>query len=261
MNCSIRSTPLPGIPQFYANPGDMWRNYLMNATRVDQAKMDPLSAIYAHLDTAVSHVPTTLLHAPSALFLEFGVREGGSITHQATKHPTITFDGFDSWEGLPGNANDRGTSVLHWGKGQFDSAMPKVPSNVRLHRGFFDATLPPFLDSLPTHPRPKASFVHFDADLYSSTAEALCALCSRCMLAKGTVLSFDELYGKNLPALAEHEWRALHEASASCGFSFQFITWMLFNGPATRYARAAVQITDVGPHCRHAHGHTEASGD
>ena len=81
------------------------------------------------------------------------------------------------------------------------------------------------------------------------------AACSR----KDTVLSFDELYGKNLPALAEHEWRALYEASASCGFSFQFITWMLFNGPATRYARAAVQITDVGPHCRHAHGHTEAS--
>lgn len=250
--CAARMTPLAGVPIFYHNPADMWQHYLMNATRIEPVRdgHNPLNgSILRHLSAAMKAIPASLKLASGSLFLEFGVREGNSIRYLSTRNKHLQFDGFDSWEGLPGRASDIGAASLGWKRGVFATPKPSVPSNVRLHQGFFDKTFAPFLDSLPASSRTQVAFAHLDADLYSSTIEVLCAMCSRCLLGEGTVLAFDELYGKFVHALANHEWRALWEAALSCGFTFRFITWMVQPGPHTKAARAAVQITDAGPRC------------
>ena len=67
------------------------------------------------------------------------------------------------------------------------------------------------------------------------------ALCARCLLRDGTVLAFDELFGR--PELASQEWRALEEASASCGFSYSFLTWMLH--PRVSLGQVSLRLHNV----------------
>ena len=128
--------------------------------------------------------------------------------------------------------------------------LPSVLPNVRLHRGWFSETLPPFLDAQQRArgggegaPPPQAyvAFAHLDADLYSSTSFVLNEMGRRCLLANGTVLSFDELFGH--PTLVDHEHRALTEASRRWGFTYEYITWMLH--PESKYGRAAVAVTNA----------------
>src|ERR1700679_2199879 len=72
------------------------------------------------------------------LMLEFGVFKGGTIRYIARNFPARTVHGFDSFEGLPsawqGTGHARG--AFHVG-----GKMPRVPNNVRLHKGFFDDVL------------------------------------------------------------------------------------------------------------------------
>jgi hypothetical protein len=69
--------------------------------------------------------------------------------------------GFDSFEGLPEKWRDG------FDKGAFnrDGNLPEVNSNVGLVKGWFNETLPYFIQ---THNK-KISFIHIDVDLYSST--------------------------------------------------------------------------------------------
>ena len=72
----------------------------------------------------------------------------------------------------------------------------EVAANVRLHRGWFDASLPAFLAremavgevALPLH----VSFLHIDCDLYSSTYHALDWLATHGLLEAGTILGYDD---------------------------------------------------------------------
>ena len=72
--------------------------------------------------------------------------------------------------------------------------------------GWFNETLPRFLEERHAAPR-NVTFLHLDADLYSSTDTVLRALESR--LSPGAVLCFDELI--NYPEFEAHEMRALLE--------------------------------------------------
>ena len=119
--------------------------------------------------------------------------------------------------------------------------LPTVPPHVRLHVGWFNETLPPFLDS-PSGRGPVA-FAHLDADVYTSTIQVLDAIGTRCRLRLGTVLAFDEIFGP--PRIQEEELRALQEAAHKYGFTYRFITYL--NHPKTNFGRAAVQITGVAP--------------
>jgi hypothetical protein len=134
------------------------------------------------------------------LCLEFGVQDGASINHMAALAPERTFHGFDSFEGLPEDWS--GTFEL---KGKFSrqGALPAVRSNVQLHKGWFDKTLPEFLAETGE----PVAFLHVDCDLYSSTHTVLELLSRR--LVAGSVIIFDEYL--NYPNWQVHEFRAFQE--------------------------------------------------
>jgi hypothetical protein len=123
-----------------------------------------------------------LQQKPKTLWLEFGVASGCTINYisQFTKQKVY---GFDSFEGLPEKWRDG------FDKGAFNQngQLPKVNDNVELVKGWFDQTLVPFLKK---H-KQKISFVHIDADLYSSTKYILNGLKDR--FDKDCVVVFDEL--------------------------------------------------------------------
>lgn len=114
--------------------------------------------------------------------LEFGVFEGRSINY-FSKRISNNFYGFDSFEGLPETWNN-----LPIGKFKVQN-LPKVNNNVTLIEGYFDKTLSNFLKSLTE----KISFLHLDADLYSSTKYVLETIENK--LSKTTIILFDELIG------------------------------------------------------------------
>lgn len=115
--------------------------------------------------------------------LEFGVYKGASIKHLAKNFPHETVHGFDSFEGLQESwvHNVKGTFTMH-GK------TPKVPKNVRLHKGYFDATMPEWL----AENEGKVAFLHIDCDLRSSTDTVFEHLEGR--LQPGTVIVFDDYF-------------------------------------------------------------------
>src|SRR5450432_5940 len=98
-----------------------------------------------------------LLEKPlPGLCLEFGVYRGSSINLIASLMAGVVH-GFDSFEGLPENwreGHEAGTFSL--------PSLPSVRDNVVLIKGWFQDTLPPFLEE---H-RGTVSFVHVDCDLY-----------------------------------------------------------------------------------------------
>ena len=123
------------------------------------------------------------------LHLEFGVYKGNSINHFAELARGTTWYGFDSFEGLP----EAWTLGAKAGAFSIGGNLPPVRSNVRLTKGFFDATLPGFVAQ---HPGAKIALLHVDCDLYSSTVTILNNVAD--MLVPGTVIMFDELF--NYPA-------------------------------------------------------------
>lgn len=141
------------------------------------------------------------------LCLEFGVATGATITHLAS-HWRGTVYGFDSFEGLPED---------WFGKfkaGHFAGAVPRVPGNVELVKGWFSDTLPGFVSA---HSE-RISFLHIDCDLYSST---------RCIfenlgkqISPGCVVVFDEYF--NYPGWKQHEHLALKEFVQSRGLSYRY---------------------------------------
>ncbi len=94
------------------------------------------------------------------IWAEFGVYRGKTL-QQISKFTSNIVYGFDSFEGLPEKWRDG------FDKGFFDQngELPIVNSNVKLIKGWFNKTLLPFIQSQ----NKKVSFIHMDADLYSST--------------------------------------------------------------------------------------------
>jgi predicted O-methyltransferase YrrM len=99
----------------------------------------------------------------------------------------------------------------HLKAGTFATAVPKL-FGVRIVNGFFEDTLTP---ELAAEVGP-VSFVHLDADLYSSTVTALKWLTP--LVQPGTMLLFDEFMGED-PA----EARALAEWQEESGTKLAFI--------------------------------------
>lgn len=163
------------------------------------------------------------------LYAEFGVADGASVNHAAQwlagKRPGATIHGFDSFEGLP---EDWTATYERRGKFSRGGALPAVEANARLHKGWFDATLPPFLAD---HPGP-AAFIHIDCDLYSSTRTVLDLLAPR--LVKGTVIVFDEYF--NYFGWREHEFKAWQEFVRDRKLAYRYL------GFATRNGHVAVVV-------------------
>lgn len=150
----------------------------------------------------------------NGLYLEFGVFTGGTIRFIAKRVGGRVIHGFDSFEGLP-----EAWSGFSLGRKAFDlkGRLPQVPSNVRLHRGWFDQSIPPWLS---VNPGPVA-FIHIDCDLYSSTKMVLELLAER--IVPGTIILFDEYF--NYPNWEEHEYKALHEFVQSRGITYRYLAF------------------------------------
>ena len=133
-------------------------------------------------------------------YLEFGVFTGGTIRFIARRIGGRTIHGFDSFEGLP-----EAWAGFNLGRGAFSvqGRLPRVPANVKLHRGWFHETLPQWL----TQHSGQVAFIHIDCDLYSSTQTILTLLKDR--IAPGTVILFDEYF--NYPNWQQHEFKAFQE--------------------------------------------------
>jgi hypothetical protein len=145
------------------------------------------------------------------LIMEFGVFRGASLRAIA-RRVTQEVHGFDSFEGLPRDwtyFQKQGRFSLQGQAPQFEEA------NIRVHQGWFDQTLPPFLAQ---HPGP-ARFIHIDCDIYASTRTVLELLKPR--IVSGTVIVFDEYL--NYPGWQQHEYRAFQEFVAQAGIAYRYI--------------------------------------
>lgn len=144
------------------------------------------------------------------LFLEFGTYKGELINFCSSLIPEAKFYGFDSFEGLP-------ESFSIWKRGRFDikGKLPKVNKNVSLIKGYFNETLPKFLEE---H-KEKAAFIHIDCDLYSSTKTIFDNIYDR--IVPNTVIQFDEYY--NYPGWRNHEFKAFQEFCKKYNVEYEYI--------------------------------------
>lgn len=172
---------------------------------------------YALLDYALARA---LKAHPQGLVCEFGVAGGKTLTFLAKRAPGDVH-GFDSFEGLPEDWTGAGERA---GRFSRKAKPPRVPANARLHVGWFDATVPRFLEA---HAGP-AALVHLDADLYSSTKTALSLLRER--IGPGTVLVFDEYL--NYPGWRAHEHKAFQEFVGETGLRYRYIGFSTLQGQA-----------------------------
>lgn len=172
------------------------------------------------------------------LWLEFGVWKGTTINY-FSKFTDQTVYGFDSFEGLPEHWRDG------FDKGAFSlgGTLPSVNNNVQLLAGWFDETLPRFLEQ---HKHKKIGFLHLDADLYSSTKFVLCSIAP--LLCKDAVIVFDELINHEGFDDDNGELRAWDEFITEWNVDY---SWIGGHGKWGDYQtcneKAAVRVHNVSP--------------
>jgi len=188
---------------------ELARRALMEAADFVEAKMP--EALFAA--NKLDHLQMAFKQAPAeGLALEFGVYKGTTINHLAKLWPSRTFFGFDSFRGLPEDWAGSRYSKVNFDRG---GTKPKVPGNVTLVEGWFDDTLPPFLQG---NAGPVA-FLHVDCDIYSSTKTVLDLTVAR--LLPGAVVVFDEFF--NYKGYEQHEYKAFFEWVAEHNLKYRFI--------------------------------------
>lgn len=148
------------------------------------------------------------------LILEFGVRHGTSIRQLASLTSKPLY-GFDSFEGLPEDWHQESKEIYST-RGKF----PKVPPHVTLIPGWFEETLPLFLEK---HEEDVA-LINIDCDIYSSTKTVLDLLSPR--IKKGTIILFDEYIG-NLH-WEEDEHQALMESIAQYQWKYEYLFYSAY---------------------------------
>lgn len=180
------------------------------------ARAESVSWVHRHsLDPRVFRgLPVAVLEHANAiadldgLVLEFGVYFGRSLGLLAARNPEV--HGFDSFEGLPEAWNAAEGAGAYSTRG----ARPRI-SNAILHPGWFQDTLPAFLERYDGPVR----LLHVDCDLHSSTRTVLQGLRHR--IVPGTVIVFDDLLG--YPGYEAHELRAFEEFVADGGRTYEVV--------------------------------------
>jgi hypothetical protein len=180
------------------------------------------------------------------MWLEFGVFCGRSIEQLSRKCPGDIF-GFDSFEGLPETWDSNNPKSCFSLNGQvptgyivgdnhsmFNNALPNNvlpwPKNVKLVKGYFDVTLPEFLEKYTDN----IAFVHIDSDLYSSAKTVFDNIKTR--VGVGTVIVFDELL--DYADYRSHEIKAFAEFLLETNFTYQPLFYQNLG-----YSQACVILT------------------
>ncbi len=191
---------------------DLWLDLRLHAKReavdyiiANMGEAMVLSDRYDLLKFAFARAPK------DGLVVEFGVAKGASLRLLASLTDR-TVHGFDSFGGLP---EDWAGTKEQTGAFTARGKLPKVPSNVELHPGWFDRTLPGFTAANPG----PCAFVHVDCDIYTSTVTIFEALHGR--IQPGTVIVFDEYF--NYPGWRGHEYKAFQEFIKGAGLSYRYI--------------------------------------
>ena len=158
-------------------------------------------------------------HKPNTLWLEFGVATGTTINYISRFTPHKVY-GFDSFEGLPEKWRDG----CEKGAFTMNGCLPQVNPNVELIKGWFHETLPDFIKQQ----NKKVSFIHMDADLYSSTKYVLDVLKDH--MDNYCIIVFDELV--NYPGFDgdNGELKAFYEFITENDVHYQ---WIGMNGIPT----------------------------
>ena len=186
-------------------------------------KVKPFPNKFQLLEHSLASVPANL---NKGLYCEFGVYKGETVNFIASKTPCLVH-GFDSFEGLPEDWRDG------FAKGTFQmDGLPTVRANVRLVKGWFDASLPGW----KKENQGPLAFAHLDADLYSSTKTVLDILADR--IVPGTVLQFDEFF--NYPGWQQGEYKAFMEFVAQHQAEFEYL------GYTGNHEQVAVRIIARG---------------
>ena len=166
---------------------------------------------------------------PDTLWLEFGVWQGTTINYISKFTEDIVY-GFDSFEGLPEKWRDG------FDKGMFSigGSQPEVNNNVVLVKGWFNETLENFIKEQ----NKKISFIHLDADLYSSTKYVFETV--KDYLDTDCVIAFDEMFF--YPG-----WSENGEYKAFCEFiSENNVDWEWIGGPLLN-EQSAIIIHSISP--------------
>lgn len=194
------------------------------------AEMNRRAAVDSH-NFADEHMPYATFHrdqmriieakkseilALNGHILDLGVYKGGSTKALAGIFPTETIHGFDSFEGLPGDW----THALKGAFGDVKGALPDMPANVKLYKGWFEDTLPVWLEGHRDRP---ISLLRVDCDIYSSTKTIFDTM--KPLIRSGTWIVFDELIGYR--GWRAHEHRAFQEFIAETGFEYEYVSFGL----------------------------------
>jgi tetratricopeptide (TPR) repeat protein len=190
-----------------------------------RAKLEAKLDAWRYIKSVNKNVPTMIgstIHAFNlgiesaiidGLVLEFGVCFGASICQISTLVDQDVH-GFDSFQGLP-------ESWHREAKGSYSTqgVIPSVPQNVILHDGWFEETLPRFVQQ---HPEP-VRFMNIDCDLYSSTKTVLEIFAKQ--IVPGTVIVFDEYIWNE--HWREDEFKAFQEAVLNHGWKYEYLCFSL----------------------------------
>ena len=168
-----------GFAQFpLSRPADNLRLELQQRAMIKSADMvqERMSnALFCH--TKLTHLEYALSLKGDGAIAEFGVYKGTTINFIASRCPDQTVYGFDSFEGLPEHWSGNRYSRRNFNR---KGKPPKVESNVELVIGWFNETLPSFLER-ETEPMLGQSF------------ETINFIASRCP--DQTVYGFDSFEG------------------------------------------------------------------
>ncbi len=151
---------------------------------------------------------------PSGLNGEFGVRFGTTLTYLAQLDTAQQWHGFDSFEGLPESWNDEPEGA-YTTLGQ----LPDMPDNVKLHMGWFNETLPPFVAEQGKDT--PIRLLNIDCDIYSSTVTVLEELESN--FTEGSVVVFDEYICNK--SWRDDEYKAWQEFIARTGWEYEYLSF------------------------------------
>ena len=165
--------------------------------------------LYNNKDDALDHVLNEANLTGN--YCEFGVYEGKSVNYIAKKLSN-KIHAFDSFEGLPE------TWLSTYKKGHFKlNKLPNFEENVVVHKGWFDDTLPQWINEYPWD----IAFLHIDCDLYSSTKSIFDWLNKK--IVTGTIILFDEYF--NYPCWEQHEFKAFQEFVLENQIKYEYLCY------------------------------------
>ena len=145
------------------------------------------------------------------IVLEFGVWTGNSINYFAS-HLNEEIYGFDSFIGL----KEEWTGNSGWiGRFSLDGKLPKVRSNVKLHKGWFDETIPVFVRNESRN----FKLIHIDCDTYESTKMVLELIQQKIVV--GSIIIFDEYIGYR--GWRYGEYKAWQEYTEKYNYKYEYL--------------------------------------